>query len=215
MSASPDHPLADALIAASDGRFPPVDGVVEVVPPDGAGTCAVVEFTGHSFVLTGRSAADPLFAAVDAFGGATDPRLLVQLAGPSGWIGSLDLVMARRAGPGEVTALPAAVGFGDHPRVRRARDHRRDLRVFGDERGVVCIGRGLVDRTEIAIEVDAARGSGHGRELVVAAMANLSDGELVFAQVAPGNAASVRMFLACGFAPIGSEVLIDPGHGAV
>jgi RimJ/RimL family protein N-acetyltransferase len=34
--------------------------------------------------------------------------------------------------------------------------------------------------------------------------------ELVFAQVAPGNAASVRTFLACGFVPIGSEVLFRP-----
>jgi RimJ/RimL family protein N-acetyltransferase len=29
----------------------------------------------------------------------------------------------------------------------------------------------------------------------------------VFAQVAPGNAASLRAFLAAGFRPIGSEVL--------
>jgi RimJ/RimL family protein N-acetyltransferase len=31
----------------------------------------------------------------------------------------------------------------------------------------------------------------------------------VFAQVATGNAASLRAFLACGFVPIGSEVLIE------
>ena len=33
------------------------------------------------------------------------------------------------------------------------------------------------------------------------------DGDVVFAQVAPGNAASLRAFLAAGFSPIGSEVL--------
>jgi len=32
----------------------------------------------------------------------------------------------------------------------------------------------------------------------------------VFAQVAPGNAASLRAFLAAGFVLIGSEVLIEP-----
>jgi RimJ/RimL family protein N-acetyltransferase len=32
-------------------------------------------------------------------------------------------------------------------------------------------------------------------------------GDVVFAQVAPGNAASLRAFLAAGFRPIGSEVL--------
>ena len=36
-------------------------------------------------------------------------------------------------------------------------------------------------------------------------------GDLVWAQVAPGNAASLRAFLTCGFFPIGSEVLIVPG----
>jgi hypothetical protein len=33
-------------------------------------------------------------------------------------------------------------------------------------------------------------------------------GELVWAQVAPGNAASVRAILAAGFAPVGAEALL-------
>jgi hypothetical protein len=35
-------------------------------------------------------------------------------------------------------------------------------------------------------------------------------GEPVFAAVAPGNARSLRAFLATGFVPLGSEVLIMP-----
>jgi hypothetical protein len=36
----------------------------------------------------------------------------------------------------------------------------------------------------------------------------------VWAQVSPGNAQSLRAFLACGFVPIGSEVLIRPAPAA-
>jgi hypothetical protein len=35
-------------------------------------------------------------------------------------------------------------------------------------------------------------------------------GEPVFAAVAPGNACSLRAFLAAGFTPVGSEVIIQP-----
>ena len=86
--------------------------------------------------------------------------------------------------------------------------------MFGDDRGLACIGVGLVGRTEVSVEVTRVGvGGGAGRQLVLGALAGLPAGELVFAQVAPGNAASVRVFLACGFVPIGSEVLIEPdGH---
>jgi len=47
VTSPPDHPLKAALLAALAGRFPAVDGGVEVVPPDDAGTHAVVEFTGR------------------------------------------------------------------------------------------------------------------------------------------------------------------------
>ena len=44
----------------------------------------------------------------------------------------------------------------------------------------------------------------------VAGLARLPAGEHCWAQVAPGNAASLRAFLACGFVPVCSEVLIEP-----
>ena len=46
----------------------------------------------------------------------------------------------------------------------------------------------------------------------MAGLATVPDDMCVFAQVAPGNAASVRAFLACGFTPIGSEILLGPGR---
>ena len=212
MLASPAHPVATALAAAADGRFPPVDGCVEVVRPDCAGTHAVVEFTGHSFVLTDLSADDPVLAGIDGFGGATQPHVLLHLAGPNGSVGSLDLVMVRRVGSTSHAPLEP-IERSTHPRVTRARHHRRDVVVLGDERGLVMIGAGLAGRREISIELTGvAHAARAGRDLIESALstpAAVTPGELVFAQVAPGNAASVRMFLACGFVPIGSEVLIE------
>ena len=51
-------------------------------------------------------------------------------------------------------------------------------------------------------------GHRHGRALLHDALGLVAAGEPVLAAVAPGNAASLRAFLACGFVPIGSEVLI-------
>ena len=47
--------------------------------------------------------------------------------------------------------------------------------------------------------------------LAIAARGCVPEGEPLFAQVAPGNAASVRSVLAAGFRPIGSEVLFPRG----
>lgn len=211
MDASHGHPLAAVLRDAVAGRFPAADGRVDVLPPDAAGTQAVVAFTGHACLLTDRPPDDPAFEGVDGFGGATDARLLVELAG-AGWIGSLDQVLARPVAVAAATpVLPEIASDDQHPRVTRARRHRRDVRVLGDERGLVTIGRGLVDRIEISVELTGAPGgSGAGRALLMGALAHLDAGDVVFAQVAPGNAASVRMFLACGFVPLGSEVLFEP-----
>ena len=51
------HPLLAVLVQAAAGRFPPADGAVEWLAPDAAGTHAVVELTGHSFVLCTLDAA--------------------------------------------------------------------------------------------------------------------------------------------------------------
>lgn len=206
------HRLGALLRAAAcDGAFPPADGIVEVLPPDPWGAHAVVEFTGHALVLTDRTPDDPLFVGVDAFGGVTQPAFVLALAGGSS-IGSHDAVLVRHGGGGGAPALDETDAFDDHPRVVRARHHRRDVRVFGDGRGLVTIGQGLVGRTELSVELTgSSAGSGDGRMLILGGLAHVAATEVVFAQVAPGNAASLRAFLACGFVPIGSEILLDSG----
>lgn len=82
--------------------------------------------------------------------------------------------------------------------------------MYGDDLGLLTLGRGLVGRLELSVELYSAdlHSRGDGRRLIAAGLALVPDGRLVWAQVAPGNASSLRAFLSCGFAPIGAETLI-------
>jgi hypothetical protein len=226
------HPLLAVLLDAAAGRFPPVDGGVDVLPPleDGLGgglECATA-FTGHAVVSTALPAADVHGRGPDGFGGAMAPDFLRWLAGPGGWIGELDLLLvAPGAGPGAGPAgdhggsgadavVPRRSDLEEHARVRRARALRRDVEVYGDERGLVTLGRGPAGRRELSVEVPAgSEGRGGGRSLLADALLLVPAGEPVFAAVTPGNARSLRAFLACGFTPVGSEVLLRPGRDSV
>jgi GNAT superfamily N-acetyltransferase len=73
---------------------------------------------------------------------------------------------------------------------------------------VVLAAEGLGGRREVAFEVaPARRNRGLGRLLVTAARHLTPPGEVLFAQVAPGNAASLRAVPAAGLRPIGAQVL--------
>lgn len=110
--------------------------------------------------------------------------------------------------------LTPGVDLDRHERVARALRYRSDLQVWTAEgdAGVLVLGRGLAGRREVAFEVDPARRNrGLGRSLVAAARHLTPPGEPLFAQVAPGNAASLRVVEAAGFRPIGAEVLFHRG----
>ncbi len=208
-----DHPLGRILHDAANGTFPPADGSVRVVPPGGPGDMeAIVELTGTAFVATTLSEDEVLGPDVDGFGGVVHPDVQRRLAGPNGWIGAHDMTLVRR-GTGDAT-LPARPDLADHPRIVFGGNHRRVDLVHGDERGVVGVGRGLCDRWEVGLELaeDTPAGRGHGRELVRQAVGLVPEGEWLFAEIAPGNAASVRAFLAVGFVPIGAQVRYRPGR---
>jgi GNAT superfamily N-acetyltransferase len=105
--------------------------------------------------------------------------------------------------------LPVADPAG-HPRAARALYYRTGVQAWTDPRGagMVLLGTGLAGRRELAFEVEPAwRGRGLGRRLVAAARHLTPPGEPLFAQVAPGNAASLRAVLAAGLRPLGAEVL--------
>jgi hypothetical protein len=201
-----------ALLDAADGHFPPPDGRVDVVPAAGRNE-AVVALTAHALVATDLPPDDVLAQGPDGYGGALAPDFLRWLAGPTGWIDSIDAVLVAR-GTGGPAALPARPDLADHPRVAFARQLRDDVGVHGDDRGLVTLATGLAGRREISVEVPVdQRGRGAGRSLVRDALTLVPVGDPVFAAVAPGNAASFRAFLACGFTILGAQVVIQPARG--
>jgi hypothetical protein len=206
------HPLLGLMLDAVGGRFPAVDGEVSVFGALGGGLECSFAFTGHAVVATALPEASVLARGPDGFGGSLAPDFLRWLAGPDGWIGQIDATMvAAGRGPGGGRLLPERPDLAAHHRVRHAVTLRTGVRVYGDERGVVTLGSGLAGRLELSIEA-APQGQGQGRALLADALRLVPAGRPVFAAVTPGNARSLRAFLATGFAPIGSEVLIRPAR---
>ncbi|HZZ96661.1 MAG TPA: hypothetical protein VFE19_06595 [Jatrophihabitantaceae bacterium] len=210
------HPLATLLEDAIEGRFPPADGGWHRVPPWRDGVEAVLAFTGHAVLAVSDDVSEQRLTAlgVDGFGGAHHPRVLVDLAGPDGWIDSLDALIARR-GTGGGTPLVDRRDLATHPRAAFAQAVRDEVRVLGrpDEgsRSLTTVSRGIAGLFEISVEIDPAeRGHGEGTAMIRAALAAIPHGEPVLAAVAPGNAASLRAFLAAEFAVVGSVQVLRP-----
>jgi hypothetical protein len=204
------HPLLAVWRDAAEGRFPPVDGGVTFVPPFAEGLEAVLSFTGHAFLATALSPAAFAGRPLDGIGAALDPSVLLTLAGSGGEVGVIDATLvARGRGGGDLPPRPELAG---HPRVEHARAIRADVRVFGDDRGLVTLGRGHAGRTEMSVETFDGERNGNGRKLIVEALRLVPEGEFAFAAVSPGHARSLRAFLSVGFVPLGSEVWIRPGR---
>ncbi|HWB65548.1 MAG TPA: hypothetical protein VG708_01800 [Mycobacteriales bacterium] len=199
------------LLDVAAGRFLEPDGWFRVVPPYGDGLEAIVAFTGHAVVATALPTSDLASVGADGLGGAMHPAVQQLIAGPRGVIGVHDTTLVGRGlGGGR---LPRRDDLADHPRVRHAMTIRTDVQVYGDDRGLVTLGRGLAGRCELSIELaPELQGGGHGSGLLRDGLGLLPDGEVVFAAVAPGNARSLRLFLRAGFRPIASEVIIRPGR---
>jgi GNAT superfamily N-acetyltransferase len=206
--------LEDILARAEQGEYPAADLELTVCPAPSPRVSAVVAFTGHTVVATDidpdwvRSTLPPgdLSAPLNA------PFLTALCKRLGRRVNNIDMLLLADPGAGGVDGL-AEITERDHPRVRRALGYRDDVRVWACEGGVVLLGRGLAGRMEVAVEVEpAARGRGWGRRLALAARSLA--GRPLWAQVAPGNAASVRAFLAAGYLPVGAEALLVPDRAA-
>jgi hypothetical protein len=215
------HPLARLITEAAAGRFPAVDGGWRRVPPWRPGLAGIVAFTGHAVLAVAPDITDERLAelGVNGLGGAHDPRVIAVLAGPDGWIDSLDVLMigrgtasADKRGAGPAGGRPRLLDRPDlaaHHRAlfsARIRDQPRILGYPDRQRSaVVVFSRGLAGLTEIGFELEPERrGSGGGATLLHDALRAIPAGQLVVAAIAPGNAASLRAALAAGFSPLGS-----------
>jgi len=205
--------LAELLANAAEGRFPPADGAIELLPAPAGRSDAVVAFTAHNVVACGLPA-DEVRALLPGEDPYSDPLSAVFLHRLGERLGSrpgvVDAVLAvpapERSARSDLRLEPA--DEREHRRVARSLRYRDDVCVYAADGGVLTIGRGLAGRVEVSIEVEPElRARRLGRALATAALALAPAGEPVFAQVSPGNAASLRAFLAAGYRPIGSEVL--------
>jgi GNAT superfamily N-acetyltransferase len=210
------HPLLEILTEAACGRPPVANGAITVLPALTGGRHCVVGFTAHH-VIAAEIDEDTVLQRLDP-SDLSQPMGAHFLMFLAGWVGAspgpIDILMTAPAPEQADDSLELwrRQDLDDHPRVHRAGRYRPELAVYADRQhgepdGVLIMGRGVASRMEMAYEVaPSARGHGLGRRLAGAASTLVRD-EPVFAQVSPGNVASVRSCLAAGYRPLASEVL--------
>ncbi|RMB84305.1 GNAT family N-acetyltransferase [Streptomyces shenzhenensis] len=205
--------LRDLLDAAARGVFPPDDGGTTVVPQHAHRHAGVIAFTAHAVVFTDEDErwVRGALAAVDCdpLAAALHPRFLVDFMARTGRVhDTVDALLVGAPLPDRPPLALREIADSGHPRVAAARGHRDQVRAWAADGGVVALGRGVAGRLEVSVEVaEGARHRGLGRDLVAAAL-RLAD-EPVWAQVSPGNARSLRAFLAAGYRPVGAEALLS------
>jgi hypothetical protein len=210
--------LADLMRSVADGTSPVADGELTVVTPPDERSVGVLAFAGHN-VVSVDLAGDRIrtWLPDDDLSAPLQPLFLTTLASATGRTpDNLDMVLVAPAtGRSNGMDLTELTEFLEplHPRLARALAQRIGVRAWRCPGGLLTLGRGVAGRWEVSVEVEPAlRGFGLGRGLFTAARGMLPVGEQVWAQVAPGNAASIRATLAAGFRPAGSEVLLRPGQ---
>lgn len=207
-------PLAALLRDVAAGRYPPPDGSVTILPQPSPRDAGVLAFTAHSVVFVDLDPAwiRGLLPPGDLSGPLLPPFLQAMSAATGRRVNSTDLlcVAAPRPGSPAIMLTPATQAMSaGHPRVARALRCRDDVRAWETPGGIVSVGRGVAGRWEVALEVEPGyRGKGLGRELAAAARHLVPEHAPLWAQIAPGNAASVRAFLAAGYRPAGGEALL-------
>lgn len=197
------------------GERLPTDPWLDLVPSPSPLRAAVTAFPGHIVVAADVDPdwLDPWTRDGD-IATPMSPRFLTALEDHLGLVcGCIDALVLAGPLPGPPALDLTPLDDSTHPRVARARLYRDDVRVWTCGPAVLVIGRGVAGRWEAAIEVDeSARNTGLGRSLALAARHLVPDGRPLWAQIAPGNASSLRSFLAAGYLPVGGEVLLTP-HG--
>ncbi|MCS0604152.1 GNAT family N-acetyltransferase [Streptomyces sp. LP11] len=204
--------LRDILDAAARGVLPPADGRTTVVPQHCRRDAGVLSFTAHAVVFTDedpRWVYDTLGAVdCDPLAAPLHPAFLAAFLSRTGRTAeTVDAMLVGSPLPGRPALALTELRDAGHPRVAYARRRRDRVRVWTAEGGVLVLGHGIGGRLEVSVEVDeGVRHRGLGRALVTAARQLAA--EPLWAQVAPGNARSVRAFQAAGYRAVGAEALL-------
>ncbi|WP_327089341.1 GNAT family N-acetyltransferase [Nonomuraea sp. NBC_01738] len=203
--------LAELLDGVARGRLPEADGGVTLLPQPSDRDLGVMAFTGHSVVFADL---DPLWVRgylqeADVAAPMNPPFLRALERKTGRRVDGIDVLALAQPLDEDAGADVVEITGQAHPRVARSHRYRDDVRVWGCASGILVLGRGVAGRLEVAVEVaPERRGRGVGRSLALAARRLAK--EPLWAQVAPGNAASLRAFLAAGYTPVGSEALLPP-----
>jgi len=186
---------AEAGSSAADGGIG-VSGHEAGGHGDGTGVVSTGEAGGRGGAMGVMSSGEAGRRAGGGLGGGLEEVSDREAGGRSGGMGEVSSRDADGRGGGRI----GEVSSGEAGR------HGDGIGVAsGGETG----GRGGVWNGEVS-SGEAGRRGGVGRGLIREAMGLVPAGEPVFAAVAPGNARSLRAFLAAGFVPLGSEVIILP-----
>jgi GNAT superfamily N-acetyltransferase len=206
--------LAALLNDVAAGRYPPPDGSVTILPQPSPRDAGVIAFTAHSVVFVDidpawvRGQLPPGYLS----GPLLPPFLQAVCARTGRRANNTDMLCVTTPLPGPPPVALAPGATAGHPRIARALRYRDDVRAWETPGGIVLLGRGVAGRWEVGVEVDPGyRGKGLGRELAAAARHLVPPEERgvpIWAQISPGNAASVRAFLAAGYRPVGAEALL-------
>ncbi|MGP3960728.1 GNAT family N-acetyltransferase [Nonomuraea sp. 3N208] len=203
--------LHDILADAARGHLPQPGAGPTIVPQPSRRDAGVIAFTAHNVIFADLDQAwiSSRLPVGDLSAPLNPPFLRELEARMERRVNNIDMLAMASPRAGRPPIDLVEVMDDAHPRVQRARRYRDEVRVWNCPGGVLIIGRGVAGRWEVAIEVDpASQGRGLGRAL--AGAARQLTGHPLWAQIAPGNAASVRAFLAAGYVPIGAEALLVP-----
>lgn len=193
------------------------DGGFTRVSPWAPHVQGIVSFPGHAVFAISYDVTDATLVdlGVDGGEGAHDPRVICELAGPRGWIGSLDiLLLGVGTGNAGGDALVSRPDLAKLPIVERTRRTCQNLQVLGNSdpavQDVVVIAHGVAGVRQIAVDVGPERaGRGQAATVIAQALAGVPEGELVVVTVPAGRAPALRALLRAGFTPVGSIQLFS------
>lgn len=206
----PPRALTAVLARVAAGQHPPADGGITIVPQPSPRDCGVLSFTAHSVIFTD---ADPAWVRAQLpdgdLGAPMSTRFLQALCARTGRRAQgVEMLCLTESLPG-LSRLRLTRAAASHPRAAQALRVRDNVMAWAADGGIVLLGRGVAGRWEVGIEVEPdRRGHGLGRELAAAARHLIPAGMPMWAQIAPGNVASVRAFLAAGYQHVGAEALL-------